>query len=173
MKTKEDMLKEEIFAKMKKDGTSSVLVNKLKGVMDQFATVDAFFRAQKADILKAYNKLTPGKNYGLGVAFFAAYDRAHAIFLEDGKIEAKPEQVYVPRKDDDVDLEKFYSLEELKSIVALMELSYIESVKLGELVSLIRSIKIRQAARKAQEMKENPEAGNAEVKDAVEGKDNG
>lgn len=149
--------KEEVLAELKKDGTSSMIVNRMGEMMNQFATVDAFFRAMKSDLDKAYNRLTPNGKSGLGKAFYSAYDRARVIYMDSDRVARKEE----PRKEakNDSGMDEFYSLEQLKSVVAIMELSYIESVNLRELVGIIRSIKIRQAAKKASA----GEAGGHEV----------
>lgn len=66
----------DVYDSLSKDGESAVAVNRLRKMVEAFATPDAFFLAQKADIEKAWNRLTPDSPKGLGAGFWDTYNKA-------------------------------------------------------------------------------------------------
>ena len=140
MKTKDDIVKH-----LRGSGVSGVLAERIGKLMNQFATADGFFSASKGDIMKAYKKVAPFTKHGLGKAFWEVFDKANAFMK--GKIAEGGEK---PKKEDKMpevnpNVLRMMSLEELKTVVAFMELCDVEAVNIVEISGFLKSVRMRQS----------------------------
>lgn len=70
---------EDVFDQLKKSETTKA-VNRLRRLVAEFATPEAFFLASRGDITRQWNKLTPNSPRGLGAGFWNVYDKALYLF---------------------------------------------------------------------------------------------
>lgn len=142
MKTKDDIIKY-----LRKDGVSGVLAERMNKLISQFATVDGFFSASQGDIMKAYSRIAPLNKHGLGRSFWSVFDKANAFYRGfDGKskdVEDKKDHVE-ERPSFDPEILRMMSLDELKTVVAFMELCDVEEINIVEITGFMKSVKMRQ-----------------------------
>lgn len=157
MKTKEDVINY-----MTAEGESSVIVNKMQRVMNEFASLEGFFSASKVDLMKAYNKVRPDSKAGLGDTFWMSYEKARGFFLrgpEDFEIDILPQPISsVPPQAPVVSIadSRMFSLEELQTIVAFMDLCGVEEINLRQITEFFSAIKIKPKKRDAAESAQKP-----------------
>lgn len=147
---------EEIESYLRGKKVSGVLAVRMRKLIKEFATPDAFFSAKRADIEKMYNRLTPGSKNGIGGKFWTVFDLALDFF--NGKEEQEaPVKPCTSFKDggtaikddahanviDERDLHMI-SYNDLKKIVDMMELLEVESINLMEIAGFLRSVRFRQ-----------------------------
>ena len=150
--------KNEVEKWMRCHGMSGVSTERIKKLMDQFATPDSFFDASKSDIEKAYRKITPDNKHGIGEKFWDAFDKVRRFWKE--------KDVEKEEKDDKVKIDApFYRrlvrpipYRELKSVVDMMELLDVEAINLMEIVGFLENVRFRQK-------KDEPNKAQQEKKD--------
>ena len=138
MKTKDDIIKY-----LRKDGVSGVLAERMNKLISQFATVDGFFSASQGDIMKAYSRIAPLNKHGLGRSFWSVFDKANA-YVKGSTKKPEPEIREEKKEDAYADVMRMMSLEDLKTVVAFMELCDVEAINIVEITGFLRSIKMRQ-----------------------------
>ena len=151
MERKEKTMKteKEIESWMRCQGMSGVAVEKIKKLMRQFATPQAFFSARKVDIEAAYRKVSQKNKNGLGNKFWYTFDKVLAFFKTKDDVVDKEEDGKKPEGSDelpplDLDLIKLISRKEIKAIADMMELLEVESINLIEIVKFLQSVRFRQ-----------------------------
>jgi len=137
------MNKEELLMAMRKDGMSGVVVKRIERLMGEYATPSAFFTASKGSIMSAYSKIAKG-SHGLGKSFWENFDRANAIFKSDLFIPESDGVSHEIREPVDAGSAKMLRLEELKTVVAFMELCDVEAINILEIVGFLGAVKMRQ-----------------------------
>lgn len=155
--------KEEVLSYMRAEGESSVIIKKTQRVMNEFASLEGFFNASRADLMKAYNKVRPDSKAGLGDTFWVAYENVRGFFLrgpENVDIRPQPISTVPPAPVVSVMDSRMFSLEELQTIVAFMDLCGVEEINLKQITEFFSAIKIKPKKRDAAEAAE-PKDGNA------------
>lgn len=78
-----------IFGRMKDEGVSQVLLNRLQSLLDAFGgNIPQFAAATKGQLQATYNKITPGCEKGLSNGTFAAHERFVKLY-KDSQAEAR------------------------------------------------------------------------------------
>ena len=141
--------KKEIEMLFRRDGMSGVMVKRIMRLMDQFATPEGFFSASKTASMKEYSKIAPGKEYGLGDKFWVVLNRATELYRgvdlskseqnEDKSVENESENEKYKEE-----VMKMLSLEDLKTVVAFMELCDVEAINILEIVGFLGAVRLRQ-----------------------------
>ena len=131
---------------LRKEGVSGVLVNRIGRLIGQFATMDAFFSASRGAILKAYKRITPDNDYGLGDSFWGVFNKANAFVK--GKMDVEKEPKCAKEHEDapqiDQKLMRMMTLEELRTVVSFMELCDVEAINILEITGFLSSVRMRQ-----------------------------
>lgn len=139
MKSKNDVEKW-----MRCQGMSGVVTERIKKLMNEFATPDSFFDAKKSDIEKAYRKITPENHHGIGKKFWEAFDKVRRFWKEkDVEKEEKSDEVKTEAPFD-TRLVRLIPYKELKAVVDMMDLLEVESINLMEIVGFLESVRFRQ-----------------------------
>lgn len=161
MKSKNDVEKW-----MRCQGMSGVATERIKKLMNEFATPDSFFDAQKADIEKAYRKITPENQHGIGKKFWDTFDKVRRFWKDKGPAEEeKKHDEEIPAQNFDTRLVRLIPYKELKAVVDMMDLLEVESINLLEIVGFLESVRFRQKkAEEKPEDKPNEEKPNEEKK---------
>lgn len=72
-----------IFGRMKDEGVSQVLLNRLQSLLDAFGgNIPQFVAATRGQLQATYNKLTPEAAKGLSSGTFAAHERFVRLYKE-------------------------------------------------------------------------------------------
>lgn len=150
--------KSEVEKYMRCNGMSGVVTERVKKLMNEFATPDSFFNAGRSDIEKAYKNITPDGHHGIGSKFWDVFDKVRRFWKEKDEPQAKEEKnegnVVQPKVD--TRLVRLIPYKELKAVVDMMDLLDIEAVNLLEIVGFLESVRFRQ--RKPEEKSEQPKA---------------
>lgn len=78
-----------IFGRMKDEGVSQVLLNRLQALLDAFGgNIPQFVAATRGQLQATYNKLTPEAAKGLSSGTFAAHERFVKLY-KDSQAEAR------------------------------------------------------------------------------------
>lgn len=155
----------EIEAWMRSQGMSGVAVEKIKKLMKQFATPQAFFSARKVDIETAYRKVSVKNKNGLGNKFWSVFDKVLAFFKtkdepmkkDDDNSESQQENANQPI---DMRLIRLIPVNEVKAVAAMMELLDIEAINLLEIMGFLSNVRFRQ--KKNDDAKTNEKKPDAE-----------
>lgn len=155
--------KEEIVGYLRSVGVSGKTAKCIERIMGQFATVDAFFTASRNDITRVYLKITSSK-HSIGQKFWKVFDKALAYYKGIAEPEARPAQAEAraekAMEEAYAESLKMMTRNEIKDVLAFMELCDVEEINLLEVVGFLRSVKTRQR-KKPQEDVQAPQ-GNAE-----------
>lgn len=157
MKSKNDVEKW-----MRCQGMSGVVTERIKKLMNEFATPDSFFDAKKADIEKAYKKITPLNRHGIGKKFWDTFDKVRRFWKEKDVEKEEKRDVVKTEEPFDTRLVRLIPYRELKAVVDMMELLDVESINLMEIVGFLESVRLRQK-------KDEPNEANQEKKDEFHG----
>ena len=141
---------------------SGVSTERIKKLMDQFATPDSFFDASKSDIEKAYRKITPDNKHGIGKKFWDAFDKVRRFWKEKDVEKEDKSDVVKTEEPFDTRLVRLIPYKELKAVVDMMELLDVEAINLMEIVRFLESVRFRQK-------KDEPKGAQQEKKDESHG----
>jgi len=159
MKSKNDVEKW-----MRCHGISGVATERIKKLMNEFATPDSFFDAGKADIEKAYRKITPDNQHGLGKKFWDSFDKVRRFWKEKDVENEEKNDAVKTEAPFDTKLVRLIPYKELKAVVDMMDLLEVESINLMEIVGFLESVRFRQK-------KDEPESQQEKKDDAKGGED--
>lgn len=159
MKSKNDIEKW-----MRCQGISGVATERIKKLMNEFATPDSFFDASKADIEKAYRKITPLNQHGIGRKFWETFDKVRRFWKEKEVENVEKDESEKPQEQFDTRLVRLIPYKDLKAVVDMMEFLEVESINLMEIVGFLESVRFRQK-------KDEPESQQEKKDDAKGGED--
>ena len=138
---------EEIEDYLRSNKVSGMIAVRIVTLSRNFATLDSFFSARRADIEKMYNRLTPNNKHGIGKKFWQAFDMALGFYRgQSVKIENMSrgnEKTHSSAANDNLPL-RMHTYDELKAIVDMMELCGIESINFLEISGFLENVKLRQ-----------------------------
>lgn len=103
---------DDVYDSLSKDGETTTAVNRLRRMVEAFATPDAFFLAQRGDIEKAWNRMTPNSPKGLGAGFWNTYNKA--LYLWKAAPAPEPARAHEP-------LDEKLTAAEIMLVAELME----------------------------------------------------
>jgi hypothetical protein len=137
---------EEIEDYLRSNKVSGMIAVRIVTLAKNFATLDSFFSARRADIEKMYNRLTPDNKHGIGKKFWQAFDMALGFYRgQSVKIEnmSRDQEKTLPAANDNLP-SRMHTYDELKAIVDMMELCGIESINFLEISGFLENVKFRQ-----------------------------
>lgn len=161
MKSKNDVEKW-----MRCQGMSGVATERIKKLMNEFATPDSFFDAKKVDIEKAYKKITPLNRHGIGKKFWDTFDKVRRFWKEKDVEKEEKSDVVKTEEPFDTKLVRLIPYRVLKAVVDMMELLDVEAINLMEIVGFLESVRFRQK-------KDEPKDAQQEKKDDAKGCEDG
>lgn len=125
---------EDVCNKLRAEGISAINVNRIEKLAKEFATVEAFFSTTRGAIMGVWNKMHPGSGKSLGNEFFAAYDKALAVWKRGD--EPKAERAAKPAEDMSW-LSHELTTEEMKKILDFMELFGVKAMSFSKIATLL------------------------------------
>lgn len=158
----------EIEAWMRSQGMSGVAVEKIKKLMRQFATPQAFFSARRVDIESAYRKVSVKNKNGLGNKFWSVFDKVLAFFkTKDEPMKKENDNSEIQHENEnqpiDVRLLRMIPVREVKAVADMMEFLDIEAINLLEIMGFLSNVRFRQ--KKNDDAKANEKKPDAEKTD--------
>ena len=157
--------KKEVVAWMRSQGMSGVSIVRIEKLMDQFATPEAFFQADRINIEKAYRKISQDNKHGIGNKFWETFDKVLRFWKTKEEPANKEDESSEPPQENanqpiDMRLIRMIPVNEVKAVAAMMELLDIEAINLLEIMGFLSNVRFRQ--KKNDDAKANEKKPDAE-----------